>query len=58
MLTERTQKVIESAISMAATWNHEFVTLEHILLALAQDNDIEKNVWLIWSRQRPLKKRS
>lgn len=42
MLTERTQKVIESAIGMAATWNHEFVTLEHILLALAQDNDIDK----------------
>jgi ATP-dependent Clp protease ATP-binding subunit ClpA len=42
MLTERTQKVIESAIGMSATWNHEFVTLEHILLALAQDLEIEK----------------
>ncbi len=42
MLTERTQKVIESAIGMAATWNHEFVTLEHILLSLAQDAEIEK----------------
>jgi ATP-dependent Clp protease ATP-binding subunit ClpA len=42
MLTERTQKVIESAIGMAASWNHEFVTLEHILLALAQDLEIEK----------------
>lgn len=42
MLTERTQKVIESAIGMAATWNHEFVTLEHILLSLANDSEIEK----------------
>ncbi len=42
MLTERTQKVIESAIGMAATWNHEFVTLEHILLSLANDAEIEK----------------
>ncbi len=41
MLTERTQKVIESAIGMAATWNHEFVTLEHILLSLLQDKEIE-----------------
>lgn len=42
MLTERTQKVIESAIGMAATWHHEFVTLEHILLSLANDSEIEK----------------
>lgn len=42
MLTERTQKVIESAIAMAATWHHEFVTLEHILLALVNDADVEK----------------
>lgn len=42
MLTERTQKVIESAIGMAATWNHEFVTLEHILLSLIQDQEVEK----------------
>jgi len=37
MLTGRTQKVIENSINMAAAWQHEFVTLEHILLAIADD---------------------
>ncbi len=42
MLTIRTQTLIEKAIEYASSWQHEFVTLEHVLLALLQDSEIKE----------------
>lgn len=42
MLTLRTQTLVEKAIEYASTWQHEFVTLEHIALALTEDPEIQK----------------
>lgn len=42
MLTLRTQTLIEKSIEFASSWHHEFVTLEHVTLALLQDAEIKQ----------------
>lgn len=42
MLSVRAQKILESAIELAAQKNHEYVTLEHILFELLNDLKIQE----------------
>ena len=41
MLDQNTQQVLNHAMSIAESYKHELVSIEHILLSLTQNMDLE-----------------
>ena len=39
MLSRNLEQTLHRALAMASTRNHEYATLEHLLLALTEDQD-------------------
>lgn len=55
MSTKKVEKMIERAVSVANDNNHEYVTLEHILLSLLHEKDVNELILSINSQPAKIK---
>jgi ATP-dependent Clp protease ATP-binding subunit ClpA len=55
MSTKKVEKMIERAVSIANDNNHEYVTLEHILLSLLHEKDVNELILSINSQPAKIK---
>src|SRR5271166_4545270 len=55
MSTKRVEKMIERAVAIANDNNHEYVTLEHILLSLLHEKEINELIIAIGSQPVKIK---
>lgn len=55
MSTKRVEKMVERAVSIANDNNHEYVTLEHILLSLLHEKDINELILAIGGQPAKIK---
>lgn len=55
MGTKRVEKMIERAVSIANDNNHEYITLEHILLSLLHEKDVNELILSINSQPAKIK---
>ena len=55
MSTKKVEKMIERAVSMANDNNHEYVTLEHILLSLLHEKDVNELILSIGCQPAKIK---
>ena len=42
MISEELEKIIQNAFELAKKKNHEFLTLEHLLLELCKDKEVQE----------------
>jgi ATP-dependent Clp protease ATP-binding subunit ClpA len=55
MSSKKVEKMVERAVSMANDNNHEYVTLEHILLSLLHEKDVNEMILAIGSQPAKIK---
>lgn len=55
MSTKRVEKMVERAVAIANDNNHEYVTLEHILLSLLHEKDVNELILSISSQPSKIK---
>ena len=55
MSTKKVEKMIERAVTIANDNNHEYVTLEHILLSLLHEKDVNELILSINSQPAKIK---
>ena len=54
-MTKKVEKMIERAVSVANDNNHEYVTLEHILLSLLHEKDVNELILAIGGQPAKIK---